>query len=143
MAAEDWLVEFLRDFASLSEEERDAAIDALQPADRDAILALAEAREVAPEAGLVQVLDAGQVGLEKLYELREPGDLYTLLTLAVRQHPNIVVEALFAAVILHRGWDQEEPSKILALREQWHWHVHEQFSAQERGDDSQSGETLE
>jgi hypothetical protein len=143
MAAEDWLVEFLRDFASLSEEERDAAIDALPPADRDAILALAEAREVTPEAGLVQVLDAGQVGLEKLYELREPGDLYTLLNLAVRQHPNIVVEALFAAVILHRGWDQEEPSEILALREQWHWHVHEQFSARERGDDSQRGETLE
>jgi hypothetical protein len=88
-------------------------------------------------------LDAGQVGLEKLYELREPGDLYTLLNLAVRQHPNIVVEALFAAVILHRGWDQEEPSEILALREQWHWHVHEQFSARERGDDSQRGETSE
>ena len=112
MAAEDWLVEFLRDFASLSEEDRDAAIDALPPANRDAILALAEAREVAPEAGLLQVLDAGQVGLEKLYELREPGDLYTLINLAVRQNPNIVVEALFAAVILHRGWDQEEPSKF-------------------------------
>jgi hypothetical protein len=141
MAAEDWLVEFLRDFASLSEEDRDAAIDALPPANRDAILALAEAREVTPEASLLQVLDAGQVGLEKLYELREPGDLYTLVNLAVRQNPNIVVEALFAAVILHRGWDQEEPSEILALREQWHWHVHEQFSARERGDDSERGET--
>jgi hypothetical protein len=58
-------------------------------------------------------------------------DLYTLIALAVRQHPNIVVEALFAAVVLHRGWDQEEPSEILALREQWHWHVHEQFAARE------------
>ena len=140
MAAEDWLVEFLRDFASLSEEDRDAAIDALPPANRDAILALAEAREVAPEVGLLQVLDAGQVGLEKLYELREPGDLYTLINLAVRQNPNIVVEALFAAVILHRGWDQEEPSKVLALREQWHWHVHEQFATRERENDSK-GET--
>ena len=140
MAAEDWLVGFLRDFASFSEEERDAAIDALRPADRDAILALAEVREVTPEGGLVQVLDAGQVGLEKLYELREPGDLYTLISLAVRQNPNIVVEALFAAVILHRGWDQEEPSEALALREQWHWHVHEQFAVREREADSQREE---
>ena len=140
MAAEDWLVEFLRDFASLSEEDRDAAIDALPPANRDAILALAEVREVTPEGGLVQVLDAGQVGLEKLYELREPGDLYTLISLAVRQNPNIVVEALFAAVILHRGWDQEEPSEVLALREQWHWHVHEQFAARERENDSKGGD---
>jgi tetrahydromethanopterin S-methyltransferase subunit H len=136
MAAEDWLVGFLRDFASLSEEERDAAIDTLPPADRDAILALAEAREVTSETGLLQVLNAGQVGLEKLYELEEPGDLYTLINLAVRQNPNIVVEALFAAVVLHRGWDQEEPSGILALREQWHWHVHEQFAAREHEDDS-------
>jgi len=140
MAAEDWLVEFLRDFASLSEEERDAAIDALPSANRDALLALAEAREVTPDVGLLQVLDAGQVGLEKLYELREPGDLYTLINLAVRQNPNIVVEALFAAVILHRGWDQEEPSKVLALREQWHWHVHEQFDARERENDSKGGD---
>jgi DNA-binding NarL/FixJ family response regulator len=135
MAAEDWLVGFLRDFASLTEKERDAAIDALPPQERDAILALAEAREATPEVGLVQVLDAGQIGLEKLYELREPADLHTLITLAVRQHPNIVVEALFAAVVLHRGWDQEEPSEILALREQWHWHVHEQFAARARAED--------
>jgi hypothetical protein len=135
MDAEDWLVVFLRDFASLSEEERDAAIDALPPQERDAILALADARETTPEVGLVQVLDAGQVGLEKLYELREPADLHTLITLAVRQHPNIVVEALFAAVVLHRGWDQEEPSEILALREQWHWHVHEQFAVRARAED--------
>jgi hypothetical protein len=131
MASEDWLVEFLRDFASRSEEERDAAIDALPAEDRDAILALGQAREATPQEGLVDVLSAGQVGLEKLYELREPVDLYTLIALAVRQHPNIVVEALFAAVVLHRGWDQEEPSEILALREQWHWHVHEQFAARE------------
>jgi DNA-binding NarL/FixJ family response regulator len=131
MASEDWLVGFLRDFASRSEEERDAAIDALPAEDRDAILALGQAREATPQEGLVDVLSAGQVGLEKLYELREPVDLYTLIALAVRQHPNIVVEALFAAVVLHRGWDQEEPSEILALREQWHWHVHEQFVARE------------
>jgi hypothetical protein len=31
MDAEDWLVVFLRDFSSLSEDERDAAIDALPP----------------------------------------------------------------------------------------------------------------
>src|ERR1700683_5467144 len=136
MATEDWLVGFLRDFASLSEGGGDGAIGARPPADRDAILALAEAREVTPEAGLLQVLDAGQVGLEKLYELREPGDLYTLINLAVRQNPNIVVEALFAAVVLHRGWDQEEPSPILELREQWHWHMHEQFAAREHENDS-------
>jgi hypothetical protein len=139
MAAEDWLVGFLRDFASRSEEERDAVIDALPPADREAILALAEAREATSEAGLVQVLDAGQAGLEKLYELKEPEDLYTLINLAVRQNPNIVVEALFAAVVLHRGWDQEEPSSILELREQWHWHMHEQFAARERENDSKDG----
>jgi hypothetical protein len=136
MAAEDWLVGFLHDFASLSEEERDAAIDALPPEERNAILALAEVREATTDTGLVQVLDAGQVGLEKLYELREPADLYTLIALAVRQHPNIVVEALFAAVVLHRGWDQEEASEILALREQWHWHVHEQFAARAGEDPS-------
>jgi len=140
MPAEDWLVGFLRDFASRSEQERDAAIDALPPADREAILALAEAREATSETGLVQVLDAGQAGLEKLYELREPGDLYTLINLAVRQNPNIVVEALFAAVVLHRGWDQEEPSPILELREQWHWHMHEQFAARERENDSEEGD---
>jgi hypothetical protein len=135
MAAEDWLVGFLRDFASLTDEQRDAALDALPAEDRDALLALAQAREATPQEGLVQVLDAGQAGLEKLYGLREPADLYTLIALAVRQHPNIVVEAMFAAVVLHRGWDQEEPSEILALREQWHWHVHEQFAARELKDD--------
>jgi hypothetical protein len=124
---EDWLVKFLQGFASMSEEERDAAIDALPPESRDAIVALAEQRATTAATDLVEVLDAGQAGLDKLYEVLEPADLFTVINLAVREQPNIVVEALFAAVILHRGWDKGEPAAIVALREQWHWHVYEQI----------------
>jgi hypothetical protein len=124
---EDWLVKFLQGFASMSEEERDAAIDALPPESRDAIVALAEQRATTAATDLVEVLDAGQAGLDKLYEVLEPADLFTVINLAVREQPNIVVEALFAAVVLHRGWDKGEPAAIVALREQWHWHVYEQI----------------
>jgi hypothetical protein len=125
---EDWLVRFLSEFASMSEEERDAAIDALSPEGRGALVALAEVRARTAETDLVEVLDAGQGGLDKLYELIQPADLFTVINLAVRNHPQIVVEALFAAVVLHRGWARHEPAAIVALREQWHWHVHAQIT---------------
>lgn len=124
---EDWLLGFLYEFASMSEEQRDAAIDALSPADRHALVALAEARAATADADLIEVLDAGQGGLDKLYELTQPADLYAVIDLAAREHPNLVVEALFAAVVLHRGWDREVPPAMVALREGWHWHVHEQL----------------
>ncbi len=125
--SEDWLVKFLHGFATMSEEQRDAAIDALPPENRDAIVALAEQRAATAATDLVEVLDAGQAGLDKLYEVIEPADLFTVINLAVREQPSLVVEALFAAVVLHRGWDEGEPAAIVALREQWHWHVYEQI----------------
>jgi hypothetical protein len=135
---EDWLLRFLYEFASMSEEERDAALDALAPTDRAALVALAEARSTTAEADLIEILDAGQGGLDKLYELTQPADLFAVINLAVREHPNIVVEALFAAVVLHRGWDEQEPAAIVALREGWHWYVHAQMSetSQETGETS-------
>ena len=123
----DWLLSFLHEFASMSEQERDAAIDKLSAEERGALVALADARMASAGADLVAVLDAGQSGLDKLYELTEPADLFAVINLAVRQHPNIFVEALFAAVILHRPWNTQEPAAIVALREQWHWHLHEQL----------------
>jgi hypothetical protein len=131
---EDWLVRFLHEFASMSNAERDAALDALPPDSRDAIVALAEQRAVTAETHLIDVLDAGQSGLDKLYEVMRPADLFTVISLAAREQPNIVVEALFAAVVLHRGWDEADPSAIAVLREQWHWHVYERIrTAQEPG----------
>jgi hypothetical protein len=133
---EDWLLRFLYEFASMSEQERDAALDALAPTDRAALVALAEARSTTAEADLIEMLDAGQAGLDKLYELTQPADLFAVINLAVREHPNIVVEALFAAVVLHRGWDEQEPAAIVALREGWHWYVHAQMgeTTQETGE---------
>jgi hypothetical protein len=58
-------------------------------------------------------------------------ELLAAINLAVREQPNLVVEALFAAVVLHRRWDQQEPTAMLALRERWHWHVYEQLPASE------------
>jgi hypothetical protein len=129
---EDWLLRFLYEFASMSDEQRDAAIDELSPADRDALMALAETRAATAEADLIEILDAGHVGLDKLYELSEPADLFAVINLAVSEHPKIVVEALFAAVVLHRNWDEQEPAAIVALREGWHWRVHEQIETAER-----------
>jgi hypothetical protein len=121
----DWVLRFLSEFASMSEDERDAAIDALPSEGRGALVALAEQRTATAEANLIEVLDGGQAGLEKLYDVTAPCDLFTVINLAAREHPNIVVEALFAAVVLHRNWHEQEPAEILALREAWHWHVHE------------------
>jgi hypothetical protein len=123
------VLRFLGEFASMSEEERDAAIDALPSEGRGALVALAEQRAVTASADLVELLDGGQAGLEKLYEVAAPEDLFTVINLAVRERPNIVVEALFAAVVLHRNWHESEPAAIVALREAWHWHVHEQVVA--------------
>jgi hypothetical protein len=47
VAGEDWLLRFLAEFASMSEQARDEAIDALAPERREALLALAEARPCA------------------------------------------------------------------------------------------------
>jgi len=136
-ANDDWLLQFLSEFASMSEAERDAAIDALLPEGREALLALAEARTATAEADLLEVLDAGHAGLERLYDVTDPADLFAVINLAVRDHPNLVVEALFAAVVAHRGWARGEPEAIVALRERWIWHVHEQIStARERDDDA-------
>lgn len=141
MAAEDedWLLRFLHEFASMAEEERDAALDALSPAQQEALVALADARAAAAGADLIDVLDAGQGGLDKLYELTEPADLLAVINLAVNEHPRILVEALFAAVVLHRGWDREEPGAIVALREGWHWHVHGQIRAAPEEDRGHTG----
>jgi hypothetical protein len=132
-ADQDWLVKFLSEFATMSEEERDAAIDALSPEGRDALVALAEARSASAEADLIEILDAGHGGLDTLYEVNQPADLFAAINLAVRERPEIVVAALFAAVVVHRSWAKGEPAAVVALREEWIWHVHEQVrAAQER-----------
>ncbi len=59
--------------------------------------------------------------------MTHPTDLFTVINLAAGERPHLVVEALFAAVVLRRGWDRGEPSAMVALREQWHWHVHERL----------------
>jgi len=140
-AEEDWLLRFLSEFASMSEDERDAAVDALSSEGRDALIALAEAREATAAANLIDVLDAGHAGLEKLYGASEPADLFTVINLAVREHPNIVAEALFAAVVVHRGWTGAEPTAIAELRERWIWHIHEliQAAQESEADDQAAG----
>ena len=131
---QDWLLRFLSEFASMSEEDRDAAIEALSRERREALVALAEAREATAAADLIDVLDAGHAGLEKLYEAAEPADLYTVINVAIRERPNLVAEALFAAVVVHRGWTGSEPAEIAALRERWIWHVHELIAAAQGGE---------
>jgi hypothetical protein len=128
-AGQDWLVRFLAEFAAMSEPERDAATDALSAQHRQALLALAEAREATTEANLLEVLDAGHAGLEKLYEVTDPADLHTAINLTSRERPNLVAEALFAAVVIHRGWTGREPAAISELREQWIWHVRDLIQA--------------
>jgi predicted GNAT family N-acyltransferase len=134
-AGEDWLLRFLAEFASMSEEARDDAIDALAPERRDALLALADARSAAAGADLIGALDAGHGGLERLYELSEPADLFAVINLAAKDHPKLLIDALFAAVVVHRGWAKGEPRSIEALREQWIWHVHEQITATRDGEE--------
>ncbi len=62
---EDWLLKFLYEFAAMSDEQRDAALDTLSPEDRRALVALADARAATAETDLIEILDAGQVGLEE------------------------------------------------------------------------------
>ena len=92
----------------------------------------AEARDATAAANLVEVLDAGHAGLEKLYEVTDPADLLTVINLTSRERPNLVAETLFAAVVVHRGWTGWEPAAISELREQWIWHVHESHSGGSR-----------
>lgn len=141
MAAEgeDRVLRFLAEFASMSERERDAAVDALAQEDRDALIALEEARTATAQADLIAVLDGGHGGLDKLRELDEPAYLLAAINLAVRERPQLVVETLFAAVALYRGWDVQEPAAFVALRERWLWHVHEQVAARDRGDLDRGG----
>jgi hypothetical protein len=128
-ASEDRLLGFLHEFASMSERERDAAVEALSQADRDALLTLESARTATAKADLLEVLDSGHGGLDRLREVSDPTELLTVINLAARERPDLFVEALFAAVVLYRGWDAAEPAAILALREQWHWNVHQQLQA--------------
>jgi hypothetical protein len=127
--AEDWLLRFLEEFASMPESERDAAIDALTPEARAALVSLAEARTATAGTDMIATLDAGQDGLDRLHDVTEPADLLAVIQLAAKEHPNIVVEALFAAVVLYRRGDQQEPTAMLSLRERWHWHVYDQIAA--------------
>ena len=137
-AQDDWLLTFLSDFAAMSEGERDAAIDALPAERREALVALADVRADAGAVDLMAVLDAGHLGLEQLYEVNDPVDLYAVLSLAARDRPRILVEALFAALVAHRGWEHGEPEGIADLRDSWVWHVHDQVSRELDAEDSGS-----
>jgi hypothetical protein len=134
-AGDDWLLRFLSEFSSMPEDERDAALASLPVDRREAILALADARTQAEQADLIAALDAGHVGLDRLYRVNNPAELYAVLRLAVTEHPEIVVETLFAAVVAHRSWAPGEPSAIVALREQWVWHLHELMRTADGGED--------
>jgi hypothetical protein len=129
---EDWLLRFLSEFAGMSEQARDAAVDALPAERREALLALAEARAATAQTDLLGALDAGHGGLERLYEVTRPADLLAVLNLALRERPRLLVETLFAAVVVHRGWAKSEPRAIEELRDRWIWHVHERISAARR-----------
>jgi len=136
-ANEDKLLVFLHEFASMSESERDAAVEGLSQEDRDALIALEAARVATATADLVEVLDSGHGGLDKLRAVTDPTELLTVINLAARERPDLFVEALFAAVILYRGWDAAEPAAIVSLREQWHWNVHQQIRATRENPDQE------
>ena len=123
---EDVVLGFLARFASMSEKERDAAVDALTQEERDALIALAQSRATAAEDDLLRLLSSGNDGLERLREVHEPSDLLSVINLAVRERPELVVEALFATLVIYRGWDSAEPEAVAELRERWHMHIHQQ-----------------
>jgi hypothetical protein len=124
---EDRLLGFLREFAAMSEQERDAAVEALPENDRNALIALDAARAATADVDLVGVLDSGHGGLDKLREVTDPAELLTVINLAARERPDLFAEALFAAIVLYRGWGASQPTEIVRLREQWHWHVHQEL----------------
>jgi hypothetical protein len=126
---DDWLLRFLSEFATMSEQEREAAIDALPAARQQALIALADVRAEAARTDLLAVLDEGHGGLDRLYRVTDPAELYAAIRLAAAENPALVVEALFAAVVAHRSWAPGEPEAIVSLREQWIWHIHEQIQA--------------
>ena len=123
---EDLVLGFLARFASMSEQERDAAIDGLTAEERDALIALAQARATAAEEDLLRILSSGHEGLDRLRGVQEPTDLLSVINLAVRERPELVVEALFATLVIYRGWDSAEPDAVAALRERWHKHIRRQ-----------------
>jgi hypothetical protein len=137
-AQEDRLLGFLRGFAAMSEDERDMAIGRLSQEDRDALVALEAARSATARADLVEVLDAGHGGLDKLREVTDPAELLTVINLAAREQPDLFAEALFAAIVLYRGWDAAQPAEIVKLREQWQWHVHQLIDT-DSDDDTTAG----
>jgi hypothetical protein len=138
-AEEDRLLTFLRDFAAMSEQERDAAIEALPESDRSALIALEAARSATAGADLMEVLDSGHGGLDRLREVTDPAELLTVVALAAREQPDLFAEALFAAIVLYRGWGASQPTEIVRLREQWHWHVHHQIQV-ERQEEQAGGD---
>jgi hypothetical protein len=125
-AHEDELLAFLREFAAMSQQERDAAVEALPENDRNALIALEAARAATADVDLMEVLDGGHGGLDKLREVTDPAELLMVINLAARERPDLFAEALFAAIVLYRGWGASQPTEIVRLREQWHWHVHQQ-----------------
>ncbi len=129
-AEEDRLLTFLRAFAEMSERERDVAIEALPESDRSALIALEAARSATAGADLMEVLDAGHGGLDRLRQVTDPFELLTAINLAARERPDLFAETLFAAVVLYRGWGASQPVEIVRLREEWHWHVHQQIQEQ-------------
>lgn len=132
-AEEDRLLDFLREFAAMSEQERDRAVQSLPECDRSALLALEAARAATAGADLMEVLDSGHAGLDRLREVTDPAQLLTAINLAARERPDLFAETLFAAIVLYRGWGASQPTEIVRLREQWHWHVHQQIEARETG----------
>jgi hypothetical protein len=121
---DDVVLRFLARFATMSEQERDEALDALSPADRDALIALEEARRSTTGVDLLGVLSAGREGLEELSRTADPEDLLAVIELAAREQPELVVQALFAAVVFrHRG--DEQAAAVGVLLEQWQRQVGE------------------
>ena len=133
-AEEDRLLTFLRAFAEMSERERDAAVEALPESDRSALIALEAARAATAGVDLMEVLDSGHAGLDRLRQVTDPAELLTAINLAARERPDLFAETLFAAVVLYRGWGASQPVEIVRLREEWHWHVHQQIEGEPEGD---------
>ena len=108
-ANEDELLWLIHQLPSMSEAERAALTESLAPKDRAALESIEAARAATADADLIEVLDSGQAGLDRLREMSTPAELLTVINLAARERPNLFAEALFAAVVLYRGWDASEP----------------------------------